>query len=182
MLLKFYVMALVSENVSLTGWYRIDDFPSQETRLGSDFVNFHLGVLNSRGDPKPAFYALRFLDRLFSSPARRADLQVARSSGSQAVMNAFQTTDHRLIVMGWMRSSQSAEVQQKTGVLEDRRSETLSAELPCTDPALIGYYDAEGHRVSEPAKLIHGSLTNIRLTGSRLFIAELHCANHSAAR
>jgi Glycosyl hydrolases family 39 len=53
MLFKMEVMALGSDQVSLTGWYRIDDFPLNEKRLGADLVNYHLGLEDGLADRSP---------------------------------------------------------------------------------------------------------------------------------
>lgn len=174
MLFKFEVMALASERVSLTGWYRIDDFPSSETRLGSDFVNYHLGLTDAQGRSKPALAALSFFDRLFGEPIRRVPARVTPEA-PQAVLNVFQEKDGNVAVVGWLRSSVPSEVKGDTGMLPDRRSETVSVELPCDRPKLEGYFDPEGHRVQRPAQIGVKSLNGITLTGSDVFIAELAC-------
>ncbi len=175
MLFKFEVMALASQRVSLTGWYRIDDFSLDEKRLGTDLVNYHLGLLDTRGRPKPDFAALQFFHRLFGRPARLAKAEVHRPGNSQSVVSVFQTADGKFIVVGWLRSSLPSEISDTSGMLEDRRSETVSVELPCTHPVLSGYFDPEGRRVRQPAKVGKGSLEGIKLGGRQVFIAELAC-------
>ena len=182
MLFKFEVMALASERVSLTGWYRIDDFPSSETRLGSDFVNYHLGLTDAQGRSKPALAALSFFDRLFGEGTRRVPARVTHGGASQAVLNIFQEKDGKLAVVGWLRSSLPSEVRGGSGMLPDRRSETVSVELPCERPKLEGYFDAEGHRVQRAAKAGDKSLDGITLTGSDVFIAELACPTLAPAQ
>src|SRR6185437_17116559 len=75
MLFKMEVMALATEQISLAGWYRIDDFPRSEKRLGPDLVNYDLGVVDVHGQPKPALFALRFFNRLFNQPSRLLQVQ-----------------------------------------------------------------------------------------------------------
>jgi len=177
MLLKFYVMSLASQGVSLAGWYRINDFPQSDKRLGGDLVNFHLGLLDSAGRVKPDFNALKLYTRLFGGPVRLSPVTVTGAADPQAVLNVFETADRRLIVTGWLRSSRPEEVATKTGVLADQRSETVAVDLPCTAPSLRDFYDEQGHRTRERATLARHTLRNIQLSGSRVFIAELGCAD-----
>jgi len=189
MLFKMEVMALASRQVSLTGVYRIDDFPRSETRLGGDLVNYHLGLLDVQGHPKPALLALGFFNRLFGQPVRVLSAKIMKTTPaisengkdpsprqSQSVLNVFQTKQGKIIVVGWMRGPQPSEVPAQTGMLEDERVETLSAELPCAGARVTGFYDAEGNPVKQRAHAEQGWLKNIRLFGGRLFLAELGCA------
>jgi hypothetical protein len=131
MLFKFEVMALATEQVSLTGWYRIDDFPASETRLGPDLVNYHLGVLDERGHRKPAFLAMRFFNRLFRSPSVLIHTSLVRPPASQSIVNVFRMKDDRIIVVAWLRSSTTVEVDNNSGSLTDTRSELVTTGLPC---------------------------------------------------
>jgi polysaccharide biosynthesis protein PslG len=179
MLFKMEVMALASQQISLTGWYRIDDFPLSEKRLGPDLVNYHLGVVDARGRAKPALLALRFFNRLFAQPSRLLKVAITRRESSQSIVNVFQTKDGRVIVVGWLRSSVIQEVPQKTGMLLDHRAETVSLQLPCSGARLARAYDAEGAIVATSAQVRYGMLRNMRLSGSRVFIAELRCQPRS---
>ena len=164
MLFKFEVMALASECVSLTGWYRIDDFPASETRLGSDFVNTQR--------PKPALLAFQWFNRLFARPTRLVRTRVARPPQSQSVVDVFQSNGG-VIIVGWLRSSLSSEVADKFGMLEDRRSETVSVELPCAQSKLEGWFNAEGRRVRRQARIVNHWLDEIRQRDGQVVIAEL---------
>jgi hypothetical protein len=179
MLFKFEVMALASDDVKLAGWYRIDDFPLTEKRLGSDLVNYHLGLLDARGHPKPALYALRFFNRLFANPVHTFPA-IQRAPGSQAVVNVFQTPDGEIIVVGWLRSSEENEVSQKTGMLVDHRRENVSVKLPCSSAKLLGFYNAIGKPVNSPARIRPGELDNLQLRGDRVVIAKFSCTIKSA--
>lgn len=181
MLFKMETMALASEKISLAGWYRIDDFPSTEKRLGPDFVNYHLGVVDWRGRPKPALFALSFFNRLFREPSRSLHLRVARRASSQSVVKIFQREDGRLIIAGWLRSSTRNELKQRSGMLADRRSEVVSIQLPCRGSHIDGVYDAEGTRVATQGRVQGGYFSGIRLSGDRVFVAELSCAAHKPA-
>jgi hypothetical protein len=176
MLFKMEVMAFATQQISLTGWYRIDDFPHSETRLGPDLVNYHLGVVDSRGHAKPALFALSFFDRLFGQATRVLDLQITRPQNSRSVVEVFRRRDQHVIVVGWLRSSKSNEVGQKTGELADARSEAISVQLPCARARLDATYNAEGTRVASPAHIKNRVLTGIQLRGNRVFVGELSCA------
>ncbi len=175
MLFKFEVMALASEQVGLTGWYRIDDFPPGEKRLGSDLVNYHLGLADACGRPKPAFFALRFFNRLFGKPIKVFQPRILVPASSQAVVDVFLRSDHKVLVIGWLRSSHNDEIPQLTGMLRDQRVERVSVGLPCKELRWVGYYDQLGHREGVRPRLRPGSLEGIRLRGDRVLIAELSC-------
>ncbi len=175
MLFKFEVMALASEQVGLTVWYRIDDFPLKEKRLGSDLVNYHLGLIDVYGHPKPAFFALRFFNLLFCRVTEVLHPRIAVPQGSQSVVNVFLSTDHKILVVGWLRSSHADELSQPAGMLHDQRAERVSVGLPCTEAKLVGYYDPQGRREATHAQLRAGSLDGIRLQGDHVFIAEIAC-------
>jgi hypothetical protein len=88
----------------------------------------------------------------------------------------FVRSDDEVLVAAWLRSSQREEVSQQTGMLRDQRREIVSIGLPCARPKLLGYYDPQGHRKRNSARLHSGSLDRVRLKGDRVFIAELSCA------
>ena len=177
MLFKFEVMALASRYVSLAGWYRVDDFSRNEKRLGSDLVNYHLGLENTKGQPKPALLALRFFERLLGAATRGIEPHITRGVNSQSVVKVFQRADGQLIVVAWLRSSTPGEVSDNSGVAVDRRSETISIDLPCAHPAFIGSFDPEGRPVNSTSRVSGQSLQRISLAGGRVFIAELQCIN-----
>jgi hypothetical protein len=169
MLFKMHVMARADGALSLSGWYRIDDFPHADTRIGTDLVNHHLGLLDSRGRPKPAFRAMRLFNRLFRDPASPADARVDGPPASQSVVKIFRAGDRRAVVVAWLRSSRPAEVPDKSGMLADARAETVTIHPPCR-PRKLRTYDPEGRRT--PAR----TLANVRLTGDTVFIADIECA------
>ena len=175
MLFKMEVMALATQQISLAGWYRIDDFPRSEKRLGPDLVNYHLGVVDVRGQAKPALIALRFFNRIFNQPSRLMQVHVVRREKSQAVVDVFQRRDKHVIVVGWLRSSTGDEVADQSGMAGDRRAEVVSAELPCSGARVDGFYDAEGVKIPTGARVELGMLRDIHLSGSKVFVAELSC-------
>jgi hypothetical protein len=199
MLFKFETMALASQDVALTGWYRIDDFPSSDTRSGPDQVNNHLGLMDANGRPKPDFAALAFFNRLLRGPVRVIDPHVDAPPHSQAVVEAFEkplaegvfrsgavccalsSDEHvnrraKLIVVAWLRSSQEKEVAKRTGTLHDARSETISVALPCSAVRDLATFSAEGFPFFSSAKISGGLLSNVSLHGGQMFIATATCS------
>lgn len=174
-LFKTHVMSLASPRVSLTAWYRIDDFSPQKDRFSDDLVNHHLGLVDIRGKPKPAYHALRFFNQLFGQPSKRLSTRPKLPQNSQAIVETFHRTDGKLVIVGWLRSSHPDEIDHATGMARDRRRESVSVALPCKSVPESRFYTAEGHSVTSPAKFNDGALHNIPLTGHDVFIALLVC-------
>ncbi len=178
-LFKSFVMALASNAASLTVWYRIDDFPRTERRLGDDLIHFHLGVLNERGQPKPDFRAFQFLNRMFSLPTRSVANAGASAQKAAAVVNVLERRDSTLIVVAWLRSSERSDIQKMTGVQRDQRAEIISIPLPCRRVPTIQYFDAFGNTVQTSARLRNTgktiSMTGIPLRGDNVFVALAQC-------
>jgi polysaccharide biosynthesis protein PslG len=172
-LFKSFAMTLASGDVSLAGWYRIDDFREDDPRMPSDKVHDHLGITAVNGKEKPTFQALRFFNLLFSKPIRLADTS-ANSGRSQSVVHVFQRNDAKVVVTGWIRSSNYSEVPVHSGMQPDQRLERVDVELPCTAETLETF-NAVGKRlsVSHPRRR---KLPNIQLRGDRVFIAEVTCS------
>ena len=177
MLFKFEVMALASERISLTGWYRIDDFSPADTRLGSDEVNDHLGLVDLNGRVKPDLSAFEFFHRLLGGSVRRINSQVEHAADSQAVVDIFQRNDAKLIVIAWLRSSLPSEAASPSGMLPDVRSEVISVELPCGRPALVESFDPEGKTVRSSARTVAHRLEGVSLRGGQVFVGEVSCRN-----
>jgi hypothetical protein len=173
-LFKSFIMALATRNTSLASWYRIDDFPLTERRLGDDRVHYHLGVVDAKHAPKPAFRAFQFFNRLFGQPIRTVE-QPARPQSSQAIVNVFDRKDGAVIVAAWLRSSESQEVTQHTGMLWDRRVETVSIDLPCRAISDLHVSDAFGNPVPSPARMNGTSLSAVSLRGGSVFVASARC-------
>ncbi len=176
-LLKSFLMSAASGDVTLAGWYRIDDFRENDPRMPTDYVHDHLGVQTVDGKAKPEFYAFQLFNSLLSQPFRVADTSTATytKASSQAVVHTFLRQDGRLVIAGWLRSSEYSEVPAHTGMLIDARRETVSITLPCS-ASRITNYDALGRHSSAPGNPA-GELKNIPLTGDRVYLAEIQCAN-----
>lgn len=183
-LFKTEVMALAFPRTSLTAWYRIDDFSPKTTHFSADEVNYHLGLLDAAGRPKPAFYAMKFFEKLFGGQVTHIPvrLQVANAAGkvntlSDAVVNVFRDDQSALIITGWLRSSLPAEVHDHSGTSQDLRHESISIALPCRAVSKARSYDVEGHASVSPARFADGWLKGTPLSGDRVFIEVLQCRN-----
>lgn len=176
-LFKSFVMTLATHDVSLAGWYRIDDFRDTDPRMPEDKVNGHLGIIDAAGRPKPAYYALRFYNSLFAQP-NRVVLSRDPNPHSAAVVRVFQFRNGRVIVVGWLRSSNYDEVKNHSGVLVDRRREKVNIALPCT-AIRLSTFDVLGKRAAtlHPRSAV---IRNITLEGDRVYVGEVTCSAKSA--
>jgi hypothetical protein len=176
-LFKAQVMALASGKVSLTAWYRIDDFDPRTTHFSDDHVNFHLGLVDSNGHPKSTFSALRFLNQLFDEPSRPLLVSSvsSRLSSPNAVLNAFEREDGTIVVTGWLRSLNSAEAGHADGLTPDARREEVAIQLPCSAISDVEVRDARGNDRSAFLSFHDGWLDGIDLTPEGVFVAEMNC-------
>ncbi len=172
-LFKSFVLTLATHDVSLAGWYRIDDFRENDPRMPQDKVNDHLGIMDASGKPKPAYFALRFYNLLFSRPTRVV-LSRDADSGSYAVVRVFQRKDKNLIVVGWLRSSNYNEVKNHSGLLVDSRREQVNLALPCT-AIRLSTFDVLGKRIAtvQPRSSV---IRNMPLAGDRVYVGEVTCS------
>ncbi|HEU5402604.1 MAG TPA: hypothetical protein VFU86_14675, partial [Terriglobales bacterium] len=110
-------------------------------------------------------------------PFRVADNSVAvhKKKASQAIVHTFIRRDGHVLVAGWLRSSEYGEVRVHTGILKDTRHESVTVPLPCR-AAEITRYDAIGEHSTTSGRL-KAELKNVRLTGERVYLAEVQCAN-----
>jgi hypothetical protein len=174
-LFKSEIMALASGRVTLTGWYRIDDFTLDTPHVSDDEVNFHLGLFDSKGNAKPSFYALKFFNELFDQPVQRVDAQVGRPGGSQSNVALFRRKDGKLILIGWLCSSEPSQIAAKTGMLKDSRKEDVSVQVPCRSISQLRQYDAEGHPVPTDLSLAADHSVEASLRGDHVSIAVMNC-------
>ena len=172
-LFKSFVMTLASGDVSLAGWYRIDDFSDADPRMPQDKVNDHLGIMDVEGKPKPAFFAFRFFNSLFADPVRVIE-EPAAKPGSQAVVRVFQEKDGEVIVAGWLRSSKYAEVGIHSGMLQDQRRERINVVLPCS-ATRVRTFNVEGKKLSTSRRRSR-VLPGIELRGDQVYLAQVTCA------
>ncbi len=169
---KDHVLAAASGDVSLTTWYRIHDLPEAEGVIG-DENNKHLGILDVNGDPKPAYYALRFYNRIFDHPFRAVAVAVDRPPASQSEVHVFEENDGHWIVTAWLRSPPAGEAPGPAGWAKDPRAETISIRLPLSRPARWQTYRVNGKPDQAGILPAGGILAGIRLTGGTVFIAEI---------
>ncbi len=175
-LFKSFAMTVASGKLSLAGWYRIDDFPHSDRRMPEDKVHYHLGIVDVNGRPKPSFYAMKFASRLFQNPVKAQQVWVESDAQtrSQAVVDVFRTRDEKVIVTGWLRSSEYSEVARHSGMEADRRRERVNIALPCIT-SRVSTYNALGTRLTS-MRVSTRMLRKVVLTGSRVYVAEATCA------
>jgi hypothetical protein len=168
-LIKHHVLARAGGKLSLTAWYRINDLPSTEGVIGDDH-NRHLGILDVAGAPKPAFWAMRHLSRLFDRPVRSVDaaVRVERPAGSQSEVHAFERRDGTRLVFGWLRSPAVSADQR--GVMKDERREVVRIAVP-GGGGKLAMVDAKGDAVTSSARMEGGVISGVELRGDRVFVA-----------
>jgi hypothetical protein len=127
-LLRAHALALGTGVLSLTAWYRVDDLPPSETVIG-DENNKHLGVLDVRGDRKPAFTALRLWNRLLSGPVRPMN---AEASG--AIVRAFERKEGGTVVLAWLPSARRGDPARPSDAIVPIRLARDSGDVEVYDP------------------------------------------------
>jgi hypothetical protein len=174
-LLKSFFMTAATGDVSLAGWYRIDDFRENDPRMPSDKVHDHLGVDDVNGRLKPAFYAFKFFNSLMSQPFHPLDVEasVHAKPQSEAVVHLFVRQDGKVVIAAWLRSSEYNEVPNHTGTLTDARAEDVSVDLPCMSKN-VETYNALGKRLKRK-KAESRTLGGVRVTGSEVLTAVVTC-------
>jgi hypothetical protein len=172
-LFKAHILALTTGKLALTAWYRINDLQPAQTVIGDDNNKF-LGILSLSGKPKPAYYALRFYNQLFSRPVRCLDREVrTRKLARYPVeVHCFEAKNGNVIVAAWLRSPSPAEIADDSGQAQDRRHDTLDLVLP-QRAAHVTCYRENGEIEAGGARVQGNQLKHIMLTGGRIFIAEV---------
>ena len=173
-LFRMFTLARATQRLALAGWYRIDDFSHRDPRMGNDYVNHHLGLIDVAGQRKPDFFALRLFAKLFDEPAKPIQPLIRSSPQSQAVVNVFERRDGKLIIIGWLRSPEQGEVPA-TGNVVDRRRETVDVGVPCTEMRNPVTYSSTGVRKPNIANFARAEVHGIPLTGAENFIAVFDC-------
>jgi hypothetical protein len=130
-LFRALALALASEKITLTTWYRINDLPPVQEVIG-DENNRHLGVLDASGRAKPALKALSHFVALFGSGFRVCDqkLRVRKAADSAAEVHAFLLPDNRLIVVAWLRTLVSGTSGEAPAPSQTPRVEEIKLTLP----------------------------------------------------
>ena len=178
-LFKAQVMALASGKVSLTAWYRIDDFDPKTTTFSDDQVNFHLGLVDTNDQPKPMFFALRFFNETFDQPTRPLTVRSITSEvpNWDAVINVFEKQDGHIVVTGWLRSLNAGEAVHANSVARDVRRENAAVELPCHAISRFTAHDAQGNDRRAFITFHDGWLDGLDLRPDTIFVAEMKCVN-----
>ena len=171
-LFKAETIALASGKVSLTGWYRIDDFTAAETRLGDDGVNYHLGLLDAQGRRKPAYFALKFFRRVFDQPTRTIR---AEDSADESVVDVLAKKNGKIVVVGWLRSSEPDEVPNHSGMARDKRRQQVSVAVPCRSISEVQSWNEQGRATRRALRFRPGHFDGVSLTGDHIFVAEMNC-------
>jgi hypothetical protein len=177
-LFKSMTMALGGGKVSLFGWYRVDDFRHTDKRMPKDYVHYHLGVTDVNGALKPAFYAFRNFARVFAEPVKKLPVKAVSSARekSMAMEEVFEDRQQRIVVVAWLRSPEPNEAKGTTGLSQDRRKEDITIPLPCTSVRNLRRVSAVGKQLNDPAvRFARGALSGVRVTGDKVFIAEMQC-------
>lgn len=172
-LFKSEVMSLASPEVSLTAWYRIDDFSPGKAHFSDDEANYHLGIVDPGGRLKPAFRALAFFHKVLGQPVQR--LKWEAEGGSEAEVVLFRRADKKVVFTGWLRSSRADEIEKNNGAARDHRSERIGIQVPCKAVHQLRIYDAEGGVVNSSVRFGKGRLENVVLSGKDLVVGVMQC-------
>lgn len=111
---KSHIVAASTNALSLMTWYRIKDLPPKTAIIG-DTNNLHLGVINLKGERKPAFHALKLYHHLFSLPFKAVPLSVIKAVGPVEA-HQFELKNGDRIITAWLKSKRDRTVQ--TGSFE----------------------------------------------------------------
>ena len=170
-LFRAHILALSSQRLSLTAWYRIEDLAARQMVIGDD-NNKHLGIVDGQGQQKPAFLALRLYAQLLGRPVRLADARVQVHAGAQSVVHVFEAESGELIVAAWLRSARAA--GDPGGREPDPREDTIALRLPIRPGAELTVFDVETGQQARTEAVLDGSLlTNVQLRGDSIFVAKI---------
>jgi polysaccharide biosynthesis protein PslG len=173
-----YRYSPMSGKVSLTAWYRVDDFDPKTTTFSDDHVNFHLGLLDKDQHPKPTFFALKHFNELFDQPTRPLVTRIVSNQvlKSDAVMNMFERQDGKLVVVGWLRSLNRREAPKADGNTPDNRREDVAVQLPCAAVSDVSITDTQGRSAAAFTTFHNGWFDGMRLRPDKIFVAEMNCS------
>jgi len=170
-LFRAHVLALATQRLSLTTWYRIDDLPPAEGVIGDD-NNKHLGIVDEQGRPKPAFHALRLYEQLLARPVRLADARAQVYAGGQTIVHVFEARSGDVVVAAWLRSAVGG--GDPGGRADDPREDAVAVRLPVGPGAELTAFDVTtGDPVRTDAVLDGSLLSGIHLRGDSIFVARI---------
>ena len=177
-LFRAHVLALTTQRLSLTAWYRIDDLGGTQAVIGDD-NNKHLGIVDAQGNQKPAFHALRLYAQLLGRSVRLADARVQVHAGSQSVVHVFETESGELIIVAWLRSAPAS--GDPGGREADLREDTIALRLPVGPGAELTVFDVQTAQPIRSEAVLDGSLlTNVQLRGDTIFVARISASIRAA--
>jgi hypothetical protein len=164
---KSHIMALSSEILSLTAWFRVRD----------DGV---YGLVDLDNQTEPSYLSFRLYQQLFNRAVKLGNdrIKIEQKPGSQAVVEAFEKKNGDWIVSAWLRSSNAHDLRDHTGLAEDNRQETISVSLPFASFKDWQVWSLEGSQsksksAHQTAELKGGRIDGIVLHGGEAFVAEL---------
>lgn len=146
-LYRTLTMLLATEKLSAIAWYEIKDLEPHEEVIG-DVNNRHLGVAYTDWTPKPAMYALRFFNRLFSQPYRSIDaaVEVRKRDDSDSHVFAFENDDGSVIIVGWLQTNVPRKRSpDRSGLVRDTRRESVMVSIPLVLSGTAVQYDELGN-------------------------------------
>jgi hypothetical protein len=156
--------------VSVT--YNYEHTPYFAAILGDDGVKYHLGLLDTQEHPKPAYFALKFFRQVFDEPVRTISMEQRLD---QTVIDVFVKKNGKLVVVGWLRSSEPREVSNHSGMASDCRRAQVSVAVPCRRVSRLRSWDEQGRATRNRARFHSGRIDSMPLTGEHIFIGEMNC-------
>ena len=170
-LFRAHVLALATQRLSLTTWYRIDDLAPAEGVIG-DENNRHLGIVDAQGRPKPAFHALRLYEQLLARPVRLADARTQVHGGPNSIVHVFEARSGEVIVTAWLRSASAG--GDPGGRAEDTREDAVALRLPVGPGAELTAFDVTTGQPMRTGAVLDGPLlSGVRLRGDSIFVARV---------
>jgi polysaccharide biosynthesis protein PslG len=159
-LLRHHVLALATEQLAITAWFRIWDLPPAEDVIGDD-NNRHFGVIDVQGNRKPAFHAMRLWNQLFDQPVRRIPIRIEGEAARQVQAFAFEKKDGSRVIAAWLRVTAKSAAAKLHLHLETP---------PDVQPTI---FSRTGERIESAATFHDGAIRDVTLQPDGIFIAVL---------
>jgi len=132
-LFKTLTLIASTGNVDAVAWYEIKDLVPEDDVIGDTDNNKHLGVAFAGHKPKPAASSLQFFNKLFSDNYKSLndEIEVDRTLGSESEVHTFKTENGDVIIVSWLKTMVPGRTgDQKDGMAEDNRKETITINIP----------------------------------------------------
>ncbi|MBA2431885.1 MAG: cellulase family glycosylhydrolase [Chthoniobacterales bacterium] len=159
-LLRHHALALASQQLALTAWFRIWDLPAAEDVIGDD-NNRRFGVIDVEGKAKPALQALQLWNQLIDQPVRRGAAKAEGEQRKNAQVFAFEKRDGSVVVAAWLPVSAVA------------APATISVRVAAKQDAVLTQFTPIGEAVQNGPIFHDGFIRDVTLEPDSLFIAEL---------